>query len=88
MNAQLVTASELAEWLGVPVSTVLKKSRGRRPIIPRVQFGRAAMFCRATVAAKLGINLQSSPALSASPTFPEPAASPASVSPDRASISA
>jgi hypothetical protein len=80
---RLWTAAELAARLNLHEDTVRAKSQGRRPEIPVVRIGRKVSYDWRTVAAKLGIAvslliLLSPTTPAASPTFPEPAASPAS----------
>ena len=50
-RTELMTARELAEVLGVPVSTVLHW--GRTGLLPRIKLGRHVRFIRAHVEAAL-----------------------------------
>jgi excisionase family DNA binding protein len=50
-RAELMTARELADTLGVPVSTVLHW--GRTGVLPRVKLGRHVRFVRSHVTAAL-----------------------------------
>ena len=50
-RADLMTAGQVAELLGVPVSTV--REWGRRGVLPRVKLGRHVRFVRAHVEAAI-----------------------------------
>ena len=50
-RADLMTAMQVAELLGVPVSTV--REWGRNGTLPRVKLGRHVRFVRATVEAAI-----------------------------------
>ena len=50
-RAELMTARELADTLGVPVSTVLHW--GRTGVLPRIKLGRHVRFIRSHVTAAL-----------------------------------
>jgi excisionase family DNA binding protein len=50
-RAELMTATEVAELLGVPVSTV--REWGRNGTLPRVKLGRHVRFLRAHVEAAI-----------------------------------
>lgn len=94
--ADLLTADEMAKWMGVSKRVVLDACKGRRPVIPCVRLNeRVLLFHRPTVllawARAAGVPATAadfqSPTPSASPTFLEPAASPASGSADGAPLS-
>jgi excisionase family DNA binding protein len=50
-RAELMTAAEVAELLGVPVSTV--REWGRKGTLPRVKLGRHVRFVRSQVEAAI-----------------------------------
>lgn len=50
-RAELMTAAEVAELLGVPVSTV--REWGRQGTLPRVKLGRHVRFVRSQVEAAI-----------------------------------
>lgn len=50
-RAELMTAAEVAELLGVPVSTV--REWGRKGTLPRVKLGRHVKFVRSQVEAAI-----------------------------------
>ena len=50
-RAELMTAAEVAELLGVPVSTV--REWGRKGTLPRVKLGRHVRFIRSQVEAAI-----------------------------------
>jgi excisionase family DNA binding protein len=50
-RAELMTATEVAELLGVPVSTV--REWGRKGTLPRVKLGRHVRFIRSQVEAAI-----------------------------------
>jgi hypothetical protein len=90
-SSEMLTPEQMAQWLGVSKRTILDACAGRRPVIPCVRLNeRVVRFHKPTVllawAKAAGLNLTAadlqSPTPSASPTFPEPAASPASGSAD------